>query len=164
LNYKNQSNQLNCLQTLWLKAEILSFLSSVYGNHFKDKISEEAYAILALDNVIDSFNCSYDMNSVLLDLITGQKADAILTKMQSMNSSTSRLVRQGRIAELSARAILAFPPEKARPLIDFSRTDPIRSIRKDEVTVKVKVTPESFTSVTYYSRPWSKLPDITSNK
>lgn len=60
--------------------------------------------------------------------------------------------RQGQVAQRSSDAILGFPVEKSKPILDFSRSTPISSLKRDQVAVNVEVLPGHFTTITYWNR------------
>lgn len=72
-NHQNPSNQLNYLNSLWLKADVLAFLSNLYSNYIGDQYQGEAYALLALDSAYESFDVAEATRSPLLALLTGQR-------------------------------------------------------------------------------------------
>lgn len=152
------ASTLNKLSSLWLKADVLAMLSHLCDQLGKPSTEEEAYALLALDSIIEAFGVSKYTHSPLLAVLTGRHGDILLTKLQTVQASTSRLVKLGKVAELSTNSILSFPSEKMKPLVDFSRSVPIRSMVKDEVSIDIRVTPSSSSTVTYWSRPWFQKP------
>lgn len=72
-DHQNQTNQMNYLNSLWLKADVLAFLSHLHSNYMSDHCKGEAYALLALDSAFESFDVAEAMKSPLLELLTGQR-------------------------------------------------------------------------------------------
>lgn len=72
-DYQNPSNQMNYLNSLWLKSDVLAFMSHLHSNYIGDQCKGEAYALLALDSAFESFDVAAAMKSPLLELLTGQR-------------------------------------------------------------------------------------------
>jgi hypothetical protein len=131
-NNKNVSNVINTICCHYVKAHTLVLMYSLCRSLERGASEEEAYALLALDVLIDVFKLAEFTTSNLMAILTGRQADSILTMLQAGNMSSGRLVKLGKVAELSTGAVLSFPSEKAKPLLDFSRSAPMGSLSKDE--------------------------------
>ena len=150
LNNRSSSNLLHQLNCIWMKADVLLFLSNLYGQHGYHVRKEEGYALLALDTMIEAFSVSTKIKSPVLDLLTGQRAERNLNTTKGLKPNPQRFMKQGIVAELAQKSILAFDAEKAEPLIDFSRTRPISSITTRQVEVNLDVSLVSQQSMSYW--------------